>query len=169
MIKLGHKRGFSIIEICIYAVIFAMFMGTASAVFFWAQKSIGATQKMDDLQDLRMAALQINEELSYGNRFLFPPVSNKTYHQIVFKNERNELMCFFLDKDSRLCLLNYEKNKMGNQGGFRVIARNALEFKVERPDSHLLKYSVKIFDEKSDGHLIANAVKIRNTETNEPW
>lgn len=164
-----NKNGFSIVEICIYAVIFAMFMGTATGVFFWAQKSLNVTQKIDDLQDLRMASIQINNELSYGNRILFPPVSSKTFNQILYKNERNELMVFFRDKGSRLNLLNYEQYKSGNKSGLKVIAKNALEFIVERPDNHLIKYSVRIADEKNVENLIANAVKMRNTETNEPW
>lgn len=163
------RSGFTIVEICIYAVIFAMFMGIATGVFFWAQKSLNVTQKIDDLQDLRMASIQINHELSYGNRILFPPVSGKIFHQILFKNERNELMVIFRDKDSRLSLLNYEKFKGGDKSGLKVIAKNAIEFIVERPDDHLIKYSVRITDEQNVENVIANAVKMRNTETNEPW
>lgn len=164
-----NRNGFSIVEICIYAIIFAMFMGAATGVFFWAQKSLDVTKKMNDLQDLRMASIQINNELSYGNRVLFPPVSNKNYNQILFKNNRNELMVFFRDENSQLKLLNYEQFKNGEKQGEKVIARNAIEFLVQRPDAHLIKYSVRIVDEKLLEHLIVNAVKMRNTETNEPW
>lgn len=146
-----------------------MFMGLATGVFFWAQKSLNVTQKIDNLQDLRLASIHINHELSYGNRILFPPVSGKTYNQILYKNERNELMVIFLDKDSRLNLMNYENYKGGDKSGLKIIAKNALEFIVERPDDHLIKYSVRITDEQNVENLIANAVKMRNTETNEPW
>jgi len=167
--KRRKNNGFTIVEICIYAVIFAMFMGMASGAFFWAKKSLTATQKMGDLQDLRVASMHINNELSYGNRVLFPPVSNKTYNQIVFKNDRNEIVVFFRDENSMLNLLNYEQYKRNDPRGHIVIARNAIEFIVERPDSHLIKYSVRICDENNVENVIANAVKMRNTEINEPW
>lgn len=167
-----HKRkpgGFTVVEICVYAVIFALFMGAATGVFFWAKKSLGATQKIEDLQGLRMASIHINNELSYGNRIMFPPISNKTYSQILFKNDRNELVVVFRDENSRLNLLNYELYKKGEPGGLKIVARNAIEFIVERPDAHLIKYSVRISDENNIENVIANAVKMRNTETNEPW
>ncbi len=159
----------SFVEICVYAVIFALFMGLATGVFFWARKSFTATQKIGDLQDLRMASIHINNELSYGNRVLFPPVSNKVYNQILFKNDRNQLLVFFLDKQQRLNLINYENYKNNDPRGLKVIANRAIEFLVERPDAHLVKYSVRICDENGKENVIANAVKMRNTETNEPW
>lgn len=164
-----NKSGYTIIEVCVYSIIFAMFMAMASGVFFWAQKSLDVTKKVDDLQDLRMASIHINNELSYGNRILFPPVSNKKFNQILFKNNRNELVVFFRDEDSKLKLLNYEQFKTGGKRGEIVIAKNTIEFLIERPDTHLIKYCVRIVDERKIEHLIANAVKMRNTETNEPW
>ncbi|PKL49023.1 MAG: hypothetical protein CVV42_07590 [Candidatus Riflebacteria bacterium HGW-Riflebacteria-2] len=163
------NRGVTIVEACIYAVIFAIFMGIATGAFFWMRKSLDATQKIGNLQDLRLASIYVNNELSYGNRILFPPVSNDKYHQVLFKNDRNELLVFFLDKDMRLNLLNYEKYKSNDPRGLIIIANNAIEFTVERPDAHLIKYFVRIRDEDNKENVIANAVKMRNTETNEPW
>lgn len=164
-----RRRGMTFVELCVYAVIFALFMGLATGAFFWARKSLSATQKIGDLQDLRMASIYINKELSYGNRILFPPVSSKTCHQVLFKNDRNELVVFFRDKDMRLNMLNYEQYKNNDPRGLKVIANKAIEFVVERPDAHLIKYSVSIRDENDRENTIANAVKMRNTETNEPW
>lgn len=163
------QRGFTIVELCVYAVVFALFMGMASGVFFWARKSVSVSQKIDDLQDLRMAAIVINNELSYGNRILFPPMDGQSHFQILLKNNRNELVAFFRDKDSRLLCLNYEKYKRGEARGLQVISRNAIDFQVERPDNNLLKYSVRISDENKIENVIANAGKMINTETNEPW
>ncbi|MFZ5949183.1 MAG: hypothetical protein ACOYXC_00640 [Candidatus Rifleibacteriota bacterium] len=163
------RKGVTMVELCVYAIIFALFMALASGVFFWARKSMDVTKKIDDLQDLRMAAVQINNELSYGNRILFPPVDNKTHHQILLKNNRNELVVFFRDKESRLVRLNYEQYKRGEAAGLQLISRNAIEFLVERPDNHLIKYCVRITDEKKIENVIANAGKMINTETNEPW
>lgn len=163
------KNGFTMVELCVYAIIFALFMGLASGVFFWARKSMSVTQKIDDLQDLRMAAIQLNNDLSYGNRILFPPVDNKGYHQILLKNFRNELIVFFRDKESRLMRMNYEQYKRGESRGLQIISKNAIGFSVERPDNHLLKYSVRIKDENNVENVIANAGKMMNTETNEPW
>ena len=165
----SSNRGVTIVEMVVYAVIFSIFMGIATGAFFWVRKSLNATQKIGNLQDLRLASIYINNELSYGNRILFPPVSNKTFHQVVFKNDRNELLVFFLDKDMRLNLLNYEKYKNNEQRGLTVVANNAIEFVVERPDAHLIKYFVRISDDNNKENVIANAVKMRNTETNEPW
>lgn len=167
--KINRLRGFTIVELCVYAVLFALFMGMASGVFFWARKSVGVSQKIDDLQDLRMASIVINNELSYGNRILYPPVDTKNHFQILLKNNRNELVVFFRDKESRLICLNYEKFKRGDPGGMQVVSRNAIDFKVERPDKHFLKYSVRISDENKVENVIANAGKMINTETNEPW
>ncbi|KAF1083045.1 MAG: hypothetical protein GQF41_0812 [Candidatus Rifleibacterium amylolyticum] len=165
---INGKKGVTIVEICVYAVIFAMFMGMATGVFFWAKKSLDVTKRTDDLQDLRVASTQINTELSYGNRVLFPPVSNRSFSQILFMNDRNELVVFFRDEDAKLKLINYEKFKAGEKSGERVIARNTIEFQAERPDANLIKYFVRITDEKNVEHVIANAVKMRNTETNGP-
>lgn len=163
------KIGMTMVEVCMYAIIFAMFMGIATGAFFWMKKSVDATQKVGDLQNLRFASMLINNELSYGNRILYPPISNKTYHQIVFKNDQNELMVFFRDEDKKLNLLNYEKYKNKQPGGLKTIADNAIEFSVERPDVNLVKYYVRIYGENNSDNVIANAVKMRNTETNEPW
>lgn len=162
-------RGFTVVELCVYTVIFALFMGMASGVFFWARKSVSVSQKIDDLQDLRMAAVVINNELSYGNRILFPPIDGQSHHQILIKNNRNELVAIFRDKDARLIRLNYEKHKQGEPRGLQIISRNAIDFQVERPDNNLLKYSVRISDENNVENVIANAGKMINTETNEPW
>ncbi|MGM0599269.1 MAG: hypothetical protein ACQETH_05545 [Candidatus Rifleibacteriota bacterium] len=164
-----YKKGLTIVELCVYVIVFALFLGMASGVFFWARKSVDVSEKIDELQDLRMAAIQINNELSYGNRILFPPLDNKTYHQILLKNNKNELIVFFRDKDFRLLRLNYEKYKRGEPRGLWVISRNAIDFEVERTDNDLLKYSVRITDENKIENVIANAGKMINTETNEPW
>jgi hypothetical protein len=69
----------------------------------------------------------------------------------------------------RLNMLTYEQYKNNDPRGLKVIANKAIEFVVERPDAHLIKYSVSIRDENDRENTIANAVKMRNTETNEPW
>lgn len=167
--RFRERKGFTIVELGVYVVVFSIFMAMSSGVFFWAHKSLNATKKIDDLQDLRMASIQINSALSYGNRILFPPMDNKVYHQILLKNNRNELVAFFRDENSRLMLLNYEQYKSGQPQGLRVISKNAIEFLVERPAMNLIKYSVRIVDENKVENIIANAGKMINTETNEPW
>lgn len=168
MIYKHSNRGVTIVEICVYAVVFAMFMGMATGAFYWARKSLDVTKRTDELQDLRVASTIINTELSYGNRVLFPPVSNKSYSQILFMNDHNELVVFFRDEDLRLKLINYEKFKRGDSRGEKVIAKNAIEFLVERPDANLINYFVRISDKENVEHVITNAVKMRNTEINEP-
>lgn len=169
IMRFRERTGFTIVELGVYVVVFSMFMAMASGIFFWARKSMNATKKIDDLQDLRMASIQINNALSYGNRILYPPIDNKVYHQILLKNNRNELVAFFRDENSRLMLLNYEQYKGGLRQGLQVISKNAIEFLIERPATNLIKYSVRIVDESGVENVIANGGKMINTETNEPW
>ncbi len=162
------RKGFSFTELMVYVVLFALFMGMATGIFYWSRQSLGGMKRLDNFQGLRMASMRITDELSYGVRILYPPVDQKVHHQLVFRNNRNEIVAVFLDKQSRLTLIDYEEFKAGKSTGKRVLADRAIEFCVERPDNHLLKFNVRILDEKNVEFVLANAVKMRNTDINEP-
>lgn len=164
-----RKKGFTFTELMVWAVLFALFIILASDVFFWAKKSLAAVRRLDNFSDLRLSAFRIGEELSYGVRILFPPPDNKTYHQLVFRNNRNEIVVIFIDISGKLILIDAEKFRLGDVQGRRVLSDQAIEFGVERPDSHLVKFHVKIQDERKVEFVLANAVKMRNTDINEPW
>ena len=152
----------------VYVVLFTIFLVMVNAVFFWSRKSLGSVERLEDFQDLRNSSVRISEELSYGARVLSPPVDSKTYNQLLFRNNRNEVVVIFLDEDSRLIMINYERLKNNLPTGRKVLANKTIEFSVNRPDAHLIKYHVRIVDPKGVEFVLANAVKMRNTDVNEP-
>ncbi len=164
-----RRSGFTFTELMVWAILFALFMGLAGGIFWWSRRSLASVQRLEGFQDLRLSAFRVAEELSYGVRVLFPPIDDKVYHQLVFRNHRNEVVVIFLDQAGRLVMLDYEKFKHGDQQGRRILSDRAIEFGVERPDNHLVKFHVRIKDEKDVEFVLANAVKMRNTDVNEPW
>lgn len=171
-VTLLHRRartGASFTEVIMYTAIFVLFMGMAAGVFFWSRKSLGSIQRLEDFQDLRNSSIHIAEQLSYGVRVLSPPVDGKNHHQLLFRNDRNEIVVLFLDEKSRLTMINLERFRQGKPYGKRILAQRAIEFTVQRPDAHLVKYHVRIVDPKGVEFVLANAVKMRNTDINEPW
>lgn len=164
-----RRTGFTFTELMVWAVLFALFMVLVSGVFFWARQSLGGVKRLESFSDLRMSAFRVGDELSYGVRVLFPPPDGKSYHQLVFRNSRNEIVAVFVDQTGHLMLINAEKQRQGDLQGRRVLSDRAIEFSVERPDSHLVKFHVRIKDEKDVEFVLANAVKMRNTDINEPW
>lgn len=162
------RKAFTVPELLVYTVIFTLFFASVGAVFTWSGRSVEGTRRLENFQGLRRSSLNISEELSYGVSIIYPPIDSRQHHQIVFRNNRNEIVVIFLDKNSCLRLVNHERRSRGEPDGTRVLSDRAIEFSVERVDVDLVNYHVTILDERDVEFVLANSVRVRNSDINDP-
>ncbi len=157
------RRGMTVIELAIYAVIFSIVLSMIVGVFFWMNKSQQGMRRLDIFHDLRSCSEAVADELSFATAVLYPPVDVASHHQLVFRSRSNEIVAIFLNERGQLTMLNYERRKAGKDDGSRIVARHAIEFSVKRRDAKYVAYRVRMRDELGFEFVLSNSILLHNT------
>jgi len=157
-----NKKGVTVLELVIYIVLFALLMAGFSNVVTWYKHAQSGIQRLDILHQIRNSAFQVSEEISYGTQILFPPnESNKNYHQLVYKNNANEIVVLFRNEKEQLVECNLMKKARG-QPYMKALTHNTIKFDVKRPSLNYVEYDLTIKDEKGKEFTLANSIRLRN-------
>ena len=106
---LRPRKGVTFVELLVYIILFAIFLGMVSAIFTWMKNSQGSVKRLDILHQLRASSFLISEQMSYASGIIFPACdpSGKGVNQLIFRSSANEVIALFINKKNQLVQINW--------------------------------------------------------------
>ncbi len=134
-----QPRGMTTVELLIGTALLLVIGGIFAMGIRWSRHSGATLEKTDLTAKLRNCSVVLAKQLYLANEFLYPSdASDDEVNQIVFKNNRNEILTIFLNEEGKVCLYNY------TTGYFKEIVPYTIEFKGRLVDKGLIHYLIEI-------------------------
>jgi hypothetical protein len=166
--KLNSRKGISFVELIVYSVIFAIFVGMVTGVFFWLKQSQSSVKKLDMLHVLRGTTFALAKELSMANKLIYPGVAqiNEKCFQLVYCDSSNNIIGVYLNKNGELVKINLKRYKDKKPKAKTNISKNTVNFTVIRKDLKYLEFEIKIVEKLKNGKevefALANSARLKN-------
>lgn len=165
----ARTRAFTLIEVIVAGAIFVIVLG--GIVYFHTQAArseVALGDKIDLFQKGRRVYFDLTEELKMGTSLLRPPMGT-TAPFVLFTNDRNELVAYFVEKvaaagelpaGKRLVRVNF--NEKDAAARTRVLLDRVEDLRFTRKGVH--DVAIRLFLKASDTDRLplATSVNLRN-------
>ncbi|NLI78779.1 MAG: type II secretion system protein [Candidatus Riflebacteria bacterium] len=158
----ASRAGFTVTELIIGVVVFAILMSMTLSVFIGMRQSVDGMHRLDIFHDLRSTSRALTDKLAAGNQVLFPPDDGQPHHQLFFLNRINEVTVIFLDPKGQLVMLNCDRARKNEPDALQVLARKSIEFTVVREGDTYLSFKIRILDAKGFEFSLTDGISLKN-------
>lgn len=162
MNRQAGRRGFTVTELVIGMVVFAIVMSMTLSVFLSMRQSVDGMHRLDIFHDLRTTSRALTDKLAAANHVLFPPSDGKPHHQLFFLNRTDEVTVIFLNPEGQLVMLNCDRARKNEPDALQVLARKSIEFTVVREADTYLSFKIRILDAKGFEFSLTDGISLKN-------
>lgn len=161
------NRGFTVVELVVYAMILLILFAMVSKLFPFTGQTQRGIQRLDLLHALRNCSARISDVVSYGTKIVFPASDNQFHKVLGFLNPRNGLMVVFYDTERKaMVLLDCDKKAKNDPTAVTNLGEGTIQFEVKRRDTNYLSYRLTVIEEKGSDKkrdfVLSNSLNIRN-------
>lgn len=153
------KNGFTLAEMSVSIGLFMIVAGFLLISLGWIRHNMSILQKAELNSTLKYVHNFMNNEILLSTEIIVPPVSAPTSpvytSQILYRNERNELVGVFRDPQGYLVMYNHSLDQ------FRDLMPLTRDFRVCRHSRNLLEYEFAVQQEEY-GYSYRNALRLVN-------
>lgn len=164
----------TLIETVIYFSLFVIIVIGLVTVFQAESQVFSYMEKLDSVNDARMASWKLSRWLTFGTHVLFPPAERKStqwFNTLLFTDQNCEKTLIYLDSEHNLKMRN-------GAGAQQLLAANVIDFGVRHlefgiPDQNgglhnsksLVIYRIKVISQKDKKTMtLSNTIQLLNND-----
>ena len=132
-------RAFTLTELMVGVGLFGLLLLLLQFALRLNRSALNSMEKTDLTARLRNSSVIIGRALSLATCFLYPDkVSNAFSNQIIFRNQKNEVVTIFVTDQKVLSMYNYTTDTM------QEITPFTMSFKSRLAKENLMEYQIEI-------------------------